>query len=103
MKMSAIKSLSMRDFMGKTRRRKHLAWTTGTFLGIVPQNPRETAMPFKDILYAVDGAVATITLNRPNYRNALGYRMLDEIDVAFSRASADKSVRVVVVRGAGGN
>lgn len=60
-------------------------------------------MVFKDILYSVDGAVATITLNRPNYRNALGYRMLDEIDAAFTQAGADKSVRVVVIRGAGGN
>ena len=60
-------------------------------------------MVFKDILYSVDGAVATITLNRPNYRNALGYRMLDEIDAAFTQAGADKSVRVMVIRGAGGN
>jgi enoyl-CoA hydratase len=57
---------------------------------------------FKDILYATDGAVATITLNRPKYRNALGYRMLDEIDAAFALAGADKAIRVVVLRGAGG-
>jgi len=60
-------------------------------------------MAFKDILYSNDGPVATITLNRPDYRNALGYRMLDEIDAAFNLARADKSVRVVVIRGAGGN
>ncbi len=59
-------------------------------------------MAFKDILYDVDGAVATITMNRPKYRNALGYRMLDEIDQAFAQAGSDKAVRVVVVRGAGG-
>jgi enoyl-CoA hydratase len=67
------------------------------------QKQPEARMVFKDILYSVDGAVATITLNRPNYRNALGYRMLDEIDAAFTQAGADKSVRVVVIRGAGGN
>ncbi|HWA90800.1 MAG TPA: enoyl-CoA hydratase-related protein [Rhizomicrobium sp.] len=60
-------------------------------------------MTFHDILYAVDGAVATITLNLPQYKNAQGYRMLDEIDAAFELARADKSVRVVVLRGAGGN
>ncbi|MEI9993970.1 MAG: enoyl-CoA hydratase-related protein [Rhizomicrobium sp.] len=59
-------------------------------------------MAFQDILYATDGAVATITMNRPAYRNALGYRMLDEIDAAFTLAGADKAVRVVVLRGAGG-
>ena len=60
-------------------------------------------MTFHDILFRVDGAVATITLNLPQYKNAQGYRMLDEIDAAFDLARADKSVRVVVVRGAGGN
>jgi enoyl-CoA hydratase len=43
-----------------------------------------------------------ITLNRPQYRNAQGYRMLDEIDAAFDLARADEEVRVVLVRGAGG-
>jgi enoyl-CoA hydratase/carnithine racemase len=41
-------------------------------------------LDFKDILYAVDGPLAVITLNRPAYRNAQGYRMLDEIDRAFA-------------------
>jgi enoyl-CoA hydratase len=43
-----------------------------------------------------------ITLNRPKYRNAQGYRMLDEIDAAFDLARADEEVRVVLVRGSGG-
>jgi enoyl-CoA hydratase len=60
-------------------------------------------MTFHDVLYSVDGGVATITMNRPKFRNALSYRMLDEIDAAFTRAGADKSVRVVIIRGAGGN
>ena len=59
-------------------------------------------MDFKDIIYAVDGPLGVITLNRPAYRNAQGYRMLDEIDQAFSLARADGAVRVVIVRGAGG-
>jgi enoyl-CoA hydratase len=59
-------------------------------------------LDFKDIIYAVDGPLGVITLNRPAYRNAQGYRMLDEIDQAFSLAKADGAVRVAVVRGAGG-
>ena len=59
-------------------------------------------MKFKDIIYAVDGPVGVITLNRPAYRNAQGYRMLDEIDQAFALAGSDDAVRVVIVRGAGG-
>jgi enoyl-CoA hydratase len=43
-----------------------------------------------------------ITLNRPAYRNAQSYRMLDEIDQAFDLARGDEAVRVVVIRGSGG-
>ena len=57
---------------------------------------------FRDILYAVEGPLGIITLNRPAYRNAQSYRMLDEIDQAFGLAKADDGVRVVIVRGAGG-
>jgi len=46
--------------------------------------------------------VAQITLNRPEYRNAQSYRMLDEIDQAFELARGDREARVVIVRGAGG-
>ena len=59
-------------------------------------------MDFRDILYEVDGPLAVITLNRPKYRNAQGYRMLDEIDQAFALARVDEAVRVVILRGAGG-
>jgi enoyl-CoA hydratase len=57
---------------------------------------------FQDILYAVADGVGVITLNRPQYRNAQSWRMLDEVDQAFDLARADKDVRVVVMRGAGG-
>jgi enoyl-CoA hydratase len=60
-------------------------------------------MRFHDIVYAVHGPLGVVTLSVPQYRNAQGYRMLDEIDAAFDLAHADKSVRVVIVRGSGGN
>lgn len=59
-------------------------------------------MDFQEIVYTVEAGVGVITLNRPQYRNAQGYRMLDEIDAAFDRARGDEAVRVVLVRGAGG-
>ena len=59
-------------------------------------------MEFLEITYAVEAGVGVITLNRPAYRNAQSYRMLDEIDAAFDLARADEAVRVVLVRGAGG-
>jgi enoyl-CoA hydratase len=59
-------------------------------------------MEFAEVLYTVDEGVGVITLNRPKYRNAQGYRMLDEIDQAFGLARVDPNVRVVIVRGSGG-
>lgn len=59
-------------------------------------------MPFQSILYDVDGPLGVITLNRPKYRNAQDYRMLDEIDQAFDLAEADRNVRVLIVRGSEG-
>jgi len=59
-------------------------------------------MAFEEIIYATADGVAQITLNRPKYRNAQGYRMLDEIDAAFDLAGADEAVKVVVVRGSDG-
>ena len=60
-------------------------------------------MTFKDILYTTDGPLGVIVLNRPEFRNAQSYRMLDEIDAAFALAEKDKTVHVIVVRGSGGN
>jgi enoyl-CoA hydratase len=60
-------------------------------------------MEFRDILYTIDGPVATITLNRPRYKNAQSYRMLDEIDAGFRLAKDDKGIRALVIRGSGGN
>jgi enoyl-CoA hydratase len=58
---------------------------------------------FREVIYAAADGVAVITLNRPQYRNAQGYRMLDEIDAAFDLAGADQTVKVLIVRGSGGN
>jgi len=57
----------------------------------------------EEVLYEVDGAVALVTLNRPKYRNAQSWKLLDALDAAFGRAIEDEPVKVVVVRGAGGN
>jgi enoyl-CoA hydratase len=58
---------------------------------------------YRDILYGVEAAVASVTLNRPAYKNAQSWRMLDGIDAAFDAAAADPAVRVIVVRGSGGH
>ncbi len=53
------------------------------------------------LLYAVDGPVATITLNRPETLNTIVPPMPDELEQAVDRAVADDAVKVIVLRGAG--
>ncbi|MEP6759491.1 MAG: enoyl-CoA hydratase-related protein [Actinomycetota bacterium] len=48
-----------------------------------------------------DGAVATVTLSRPERRNALDPALLGELVEAFGGLATEASVRVVVLRGAG--
>jgi enoyl-CoA hydratase len=54
-----------------------------------------------NIRYAVDGAVATITLARPEAANAQNSALITELDAAFDRALADDAVRVVVLQAEG--
>ncbi|MFM8945772.1 MAG: crotonase/enoyl-CoA hydratase family protein [Actinomycetota bacterium] len=58
-------------------------------------------MSYEEILYSVDGPVATITLHRPDKMNAFTNRMLKEIIDAFDSTDADDSVRAVIVTGSG--
>ena len=45
--------------------------------------------------------IATLTLNRPDRRNALNDVMQDEIGDAIEEVEADKSIRVMVLTGSG--
>lgn len=54
------------------------------------------------LLLAARGPVLTITLNRPEVKNAMSGRMVGELVAAFGQAASDPAVRVVVLRGAGG-
>ena len=49
-----------------------------------------------------DGAVLTVLFNRPEARNAMTFAMYEGLEEACARADADDSVRVMVLRGAGG-
>jgi enoyl-CoA hydratase len=56
---------------------------------------------FETLLYSADGAVATITLNRPDQLNTIVPPMPDEIEAAVGLAERDPAVKVIVLRGAG--
>jgi methylglutaconyl-CoA hydratase len=53
------------------------------------------------ILSEISGYVATITLNRPDKRNALSKDLITELIAAVATADHDQDVRLLVVRGAG--
>ena len=49
-----------------------------------------------------DGGVATLTMNRPEARNAMSGAMMEAMQSALPRLAADRSVRAIVLTGAGG-
>jgi len=55
-----------------------------------------------DLLETIDDGVATVTMNRPEARNAFTGQMMEGLTEALSRLASDPSVRVVVLTGAGG-
>lgn len=58
-------------------------------------------MAYEHILYDVADAIATITLNRPDRMNAWTPVMEREVRAAMRAAAEDKTVRVIVLTGAG--
>ncbi|MEM1035035.1 MAG: enoyl-CoA hydratase-related protein [Myxococcota bacterium] len=54
-----------------------------------------------DVRYATDGPIATITLDRPEARNAYSEAMVDGLIAAFDAAESDASIRSIVLTGAG--
>jgi 2-(1,2-epoxy-1,2-dihydrophenyl)acetyl-CoA isomerase len=58
-------------------------------------------MAYKALIHTVKGSVATITLNRPDRYNALNRQMVEELLEAVLACYEDRTVRAVVLMGAG--
>ncbi len=56
---------------------------------------------FETVLYTVENRVATITLNRPQARNAFNEQLRLDLIAALRRAETDDEVRVLLLTGAG--
>lgn len=54
-----------------------------------------------EALYSKDGAIATITLNRPEKYNTLRPSILGDMQVALEKANLDNEVKVIILEGAG--
>ena len=62
------------------------------------------AQPIPDtspLLFEVEGAVATLTLNRPERGNSLNPALLKALEEAWGRVEQDETIRVAIVTGAG--
>jgi enoyl-CoA hydratase len=58
-------------------------------------------MNLTTLLYDVAGGVATITLNRPDSRNAVNRALCEDLIAACAAASADDDIRLVLIRANG--
>jgi len=54
-----------------------------------------------EVLYDVDGTVATVTLNRPERMNTISGTMLNQLTQALAKAGDDAGIRAVVLTGTG--
>jgi enoyl-CoA hydratase/carnithine racemase len=55
----------------------------------------------EELLYSVDGAIATVTLNAPQRMNTISGPMLRQLTEALVTANEDRDVRVVILTGTG--
>jgi dihydroxynaphthoic acid synthetase len=58
-------------------------------------------MDYQDVIYQAKDGVATITINRPDVRNAVRPRTYEELTRAMTAAADDSAIGVVVLTGAG--
>jgi enoyl-CoA hydratase/carnithine racemase len=56
---------------------------------------------FETVLFEVSDRVATITLNRPERKNAMNQKLKDELRACWQRVKADPDVWVAIITGAG--
>ncbi|MBX7169996.1 MAG: enoyl-CoA hydratase/isomerase family protein [Pyrinomonadaceae bacterium] len=54
-----------------------------------------------EIIYNVENSIATITLNRPEKRNALNDALVNLLKESLHQANADESLRAVIIKGSG--
>ncbi|MGE5057787.1 MAG: enoyl-CoA hydratase-related protein [Betaproteobacteria bacterium] len=56
-------------------------------------------MTFETVIVEKDGAIAVVTLNRPQSLNALSYALVKDLSLAMQELDEDHDVRVIIVTG----
>jgi enoyl-CoA hydratase/carnithine racemase len=67
----------------------------------MPESQTATAATYENILFETDGQIATVTLNRPQRRNALSLELMTELVRCLEGIGGDRELRVVLLRAAG--
>jgi enoyl-CoA hydratase/carnithine racemase len=62
----------------------------------------KTEVSKEEVLVAREGAIVTLTFNRPEARNAMTWGMYQRLYEVCEQVDADDSIRVLVLKGAGG-
>ena len=58
-------------------------------------------MDKEPVITKIEEGIMTISLNRPDKRNALNSEIMDALPLAFSTAATNPKVRAVILRGGG--
>ena len=56
---------------------------------------------YQNILFEMDGSIASLTINRPDKRNAIDNATVEEIDQILSQVEMNSEIRVLILTGAG--
>jgi methylglutaconyl-CoA hydratase len=64
------------------------------------QQEEHASLDYKTVLYSETKGIATITLNRPDKRNAISYELIDDL-IAALKQTAGSSAQVTILTGAG--
>lgn len=75
------------------------AWLVKGAIVIIVEKLPET----ETLSLSLDGGILHLTLDRPERRNAMSPRMLEELEHVFGLVGGQEEIRAVVLRGAGGN
>src|SRR4051812_16113033 len=96
---------AVRARSGSMRRAKRSAWPCSKCRSITRRTDHSQRAEFRfmssTIIVSHAGPITSVTLNRPDKRNALNVELLQQVCAAVAGAEADTTQRVLVLRGAG--
>jgi 2-(1,2-epoxy-1,2-dihydrophenyl)acetyl-CoA isomerase len=66
-----------------------------------PANKSEIQVSYETIIFSIDNGAARLTLNRPDRLNSFTVQMHSEVSKALDQTESDKTVRTMLITGAG--